>query len=202
MKTKTKAQPRRAKLDTATVVQTAVALIEAEGLEALSLGRLAKELDVQTPSLYNHIDGLPGLNRALALRSMRELGEVMGNAAIGRSGVDAVLVLAEAYRAYVKAHTGLYMTGIRSSGLQTPIDAELQTAQERVVQIALAVMSSFDLQGQDALHAVRGLRSIVHGFATLEVAGGFGLPLDCDESFRRLIALFAHSLHSIDPAQP
>jgi hypothetical protein len=93
------------------------------------------------------------------------------------------------------------MTGIRSSGLQTPIDAELQTAQERVVQIALAVMSSFGLQGKEALHAVRGLRSIVHGFATLEVAGGFGLPLDCDESFRRLIELFAHSLQALDEAQ-
>jgi hypothetical protein len=28
---------------------------------------------------------------------------------------------------------------------------------------------------------------MVHGFATLEVAGGFGLPKDCDESFRRLV---------------
>ncbi len=194
MKTKTKAQPRRAKLDTATVVQTAVELIETDGLEALSLGRLAKELAVQTPSLYNHIDGLPGLQRELALHSTRELGEVMGNAAIGKSGVDAVRALAEAYRTYVKDHTGLYLTGLRSSGLQTPIDAELQAAQERVVHIVLAVMSSFGLQGKDALHAVRGLRSIVHGFATLEVAGGFGLPLDCDESFRRLIELFAHSL--------
>ncbi|MBP7688200.1 MAG: WHG domain-containing protein [Thermoflexales bacterium] len=201
MKAKTKTQPRRAKLDTMTVVQTAVELIEAEGLEALSLGRLAKDLEVQTPSLYNHIDGLPGLYRALALRSTRELGEVMGNAAIGKSGVGAVLALAEAYRAYVKDHTGLYMTGVRSAGLQTPIDAELQTAQERVVQIALAVVASFGLQGKEALHAVRGLRSIVHGFATLEVAGGFGLPLDCDESFRRLIDLFAQSLRSLDGAQ-
>jgi AcrR family transcriptional regulator len=201
MKTKTKPQSRKARLDTATVVQAAVELIEAEGLEALSLGRLARELDVQTPSLYNHIDGLPGLNRALALRSTRELGEVMGNAAIGKSGADAVLALAEAYRAYVKDHTGLYMMGIRSAGLQTPINAELQAAQERVVQIAMAVVASFGLQGKDALHAVRGLRSIVHGFATLEVAGGFGLPLDCDESFRRLIELFARNLQSINLAQ-
>ena len=28
---------------------------------------------------------------------------------------------------------------------------------------------------------------MVHGFATLEVAGGFGLHQDCDESFRRLV---------------
>jgi hypothetical protein len=34
----------------------------------------------------------------------------------------------------------------------------------------------------------------VHGFTTLEVAGGFGLPLDLDESFRLLINLFIHGL--------
>ena len=38
------------------------------------------------------------------------------------------------------------------------------------------------------------LRSVIHGFATLEVAGGFGLPLDCDESFRRLIAMLIAGL--------
>jgi AcrR family transcriptional regulator len=194
MKTKTKSQRRRARLDTATVVRAAVEFIEAEGLEALSLGRLARQLDVQTPSLYNHIDGLPGLQRELALLSTRDLGERMGNAAIGKSGPDAVLALAEAYRAYVKDHYGLYSTGIRSSGQQTPIDVELQIAQERVVQIALAVVGSFGLQGEEALHAVRGLRSIVHGFAALEVAGGFGLPLDCDESFRQLIRMFVSGL--------
>jgi hypothetical protein len=88
------------------------------------------------------------------------------------------------------------MAGLRSSGLQEPIDVELQSAQERVVQIALAVMNSFGLKGKEALHAVRGWRSLVHGFATLEVAGGFGLPLDCDESFRRLINLFVQGLQS------
>ena len=36
--------------------------------------------------------------------------------------------------------------------------------------------------------------SLVHGFATLEIAGGFGLPLDCDESFRRLVDMFIRGL--------
>ena len=47
---------------------------------------------------------------------------------------------------------------------------------------------------EDGLHAVRGLRSVVHGFASLEVAGGFGLPLDLDESFRRLVEMFIGGL--------
>jgi len=48
-------------------------------------------------------------------------------------------------------------------------------------------MASLGLQGEAAIHAVRAFRSMIHGFATLEVAGGFGLPQDCDESFHRLI---------------
>jgi hypothetical protein len=60
--------------------------------------------------------------------------------------------------------------------------------------VVVAVLDSFGLSGDDALHAVRGLRSIVHGFATLEVMGGFGLPLDCDESFRRLVSMFIRGL--------
>ena len=35
-----------------------------------------------------------------------------------------------------------------------------------------------------AVPAVRGLRSVVHCFTTLELSGGLGLPLDADESFR------------------
>jgi hypothetical protein len=63
--------------------------------------------------------------------------------------------------------------------------------EERTLKVALAVMSSLGLQGEDAIHAVRAFRSMVHGFATLEVAGGFGLPQDCDESFRRLVGALA-----------
>lgn len=34
-----------------------------------------------------------------------------------------------------------------------------------------------------AIHAARGLRSIIHGFVSLELADGFGLVLDHDASF-------------------
>jgi hypothetical protein len=54
----------------------------------------------------------------------------------------------------------------------------------------LDVLASYGLRGDDALHAVRRLRSVVHGFATLESAGGFGIPLEVDESFERLPRIF------------
>ena len=192
--------PRKPGLDTAQVVRAAAELIDQEGLEGLTLNRLARRLSIQTPSLYNHVGGMPGLQRELARLNAHELGLCLTDAALGKSGAEALQSVAQAYRAYIKAHPGLYLASLRASGREDPPDLELQAAEDRVVRVALAVVASFGLQGEDGLHAVRGLRSLIHGFATLEIAGGFGLPLDCDESFRRLLAMFIQGLSPCPPA--
>jgi len=79
------------------------------------------------------------------------------------------------------------MSTLRSSGTQPVLDPNLQHEEARVMKVGMVVMTSLGLQGEAAIHGLRAFRSVVHGFATLEVAGGFGLPQDCDESFRRLI---------------
>ncbi|MCB9114576.1 MAG: WHG domain-containing protein [Caldilinea sp.] len=179
----------RAGLDRDAVVAAAVDLVNREGAGALSLKRLADELGVQTPSLYNHVDGLPGLQRELTLLNARLLGDALTAAAIGKAGPAAIAALMDAYREYIKANPGLYLYAVRPAALDAPHDAERTRAETRIVMVAVAVVNSFGLTGDDAIHAVRALRSVVHGFATLESAGGFGIPLDLDESFRRLVAM-------------
>lgn len=188
--------PRKIRLDKRAVVQAAADLVNREGIESLSLSRLAHQLGVQSPSLYNHIDGLPDLQRELALLNARALGDWLSNAAIGKAGPELLRAVAQAYRDYIKAFPGLYLASLRAAGAHPQMDAELQAEEARSVKIGLAVMASFGLQGEEAIHSVRGLRSMVHGFATLEIAGGFGLPLDCDESFHRLIQLLMRGLQS------
>ncbi len=187
---------RKARLDKNAVVQAAVDLVNAEGSEALSLSRLAEQLGIQTPSLYNHVNGLPGLQRELVLINARTLGDWVSKAAIGKAGPTAILSIAQAYRAYIKAFPGLYLMSLRAARTHTAPDPELTQAEDRVVEVTVAVIASLGLQGDDAIHAVRALRSVVHGFATLELAGGFGLPLDCDESFNRLIDVLTRGLTS------
>ena len=185
---------RRPGLDKTAVVNAAALLLKEQGVETLSLNRLAKQLGIQTPSLYNHLDGLPGLLQELALLNTHKLEEYLAKAAIGRSGPQALMEVAQAYRAYIKENPGLYLASLRASRNQQPVNSQLADAEGRVVDIVLAVMTSFGLAGEDALHAVRALRSLVHGFSTLELAGGFGLPLDCDESFRRMMNLLVQGL--------
>lgn len=64
------------------------------------------------------------------------------------------------------------------------------------VQLVLAMIESFGLSGEEAIHAVRALRSMVHGFTTLEAAGGFGLPLNFDENFNRMVEMFIRGLEN------
>ena len=63
----------RVGLNQASVVEAAVKLIDEEGIEQLSLGRLAERLGIRTPSLYNHVAGLSGLKHDLALYCLHDL---------------------------------------------------------------------------------------------------------------------------------
>ncbi|HET9912054.1 MAG TPA: WHG domain-containing protein [Anaerolineales bacterium] len=175
------------RLDKRAVLQAAVDLINAEGIASLTLSRLAEELGIRSPSLYNHVDGLPGLQRELAVINARLIADRLSEAAIGKSGAELFMSVAQAFRNYVKEYPGLYMSSLRASGTQSAPDENLVREEERSLKVGLAVMASLGLQDEDAIHALRAFRSMVHGFATLEVAGGFGLPQDCDESFRRFV---------------
>ena len=181
----------RAGLDRGAVVAAAAAIADAEGAEAVTLARLADELGVRAPSLYNHVAGLPGLRRDLALLGLRELTARLAPAIAGRSGEEALLALAGAYRRFAGERPGLYAATLRAVGEG---DGELARASEELMGVVLAALAGYGLEGDDALHAVRGLRSAVHGFVALEAVGGFGLPLDRDESFRRLLGTFSRGL--------
>jgi AcrR family transcriptional regulator len=176
------------------VVEAAAALADEEGLEELSLSTLASKLGIRTPSLYNHVAGLEGLRRELALLGLRELGRRIGRVAIGKSTDEATFAIARAYRDFVKERPGLYAATVRSSRLSYPNDPEFEAAERETFEAVLAVLASYGLRGEDAVHAARGLRSVAHGFATLEVAGGFGIPIDLDESFDRLLRAFVVGL--------
>ena len=63
------------------------------------------------------------------------------------------------------------------------------------------ISTRYEGSGDDAIHAVRALRSLIHGFATLEQGGGFGIPLDLDESFRRLIAIYIAGIRATTTPQ-
>lgn len=172
-------------LSKTSVVEAAADLADTAGLANLSLAALAERLGVRTPTLYHYVAGLPGLRRAVALLSLREQAALLGQSVMGRAGADALQAMARAFREYILARPGRYTASVRAA--EDPSDTELVAAQSTVVEIALCALAGYHLAPDDAIHAVRIFRAAVHGFATLEAAGGFGLPQAVDDTFARLI---------------
>lgn len=181
-----KTRPRNARrLNRALVIAQAAALADEAGdVGAVTLAALAQKLEIRPPSLYNHVAGLDDLRYGLAVYGVERLLETMRAAAVGRAGTDAVRALAAAYRRFARQHPGLYPLTLRAP---EPEETELAALAQELLQLLLLVMASLGLHGADALHAIRGLRALLHGFAALEAAEGYKLALDPEDSFRRLV---------------
>ena len=182
---------RRAGLDQETVVATAAKLVDEVGIDQLSLGRLAERLGIRTPSLYNHVAGLPGLKHDLTLYCLHDLLDLILRSTVGKSRAEAIFALANAYRAYAREAPGRYALTVQAPD---PGDQEVQALAQQLVDVVRAVLAPYRLSEEVAIHAIRGLRSIVHGFISLEVAGGFAMPVDLEASFHWLINLFIAGL--------
>jgi AcrR family transcriptional regulator len=182
----------RAGLDFETIVKKAAELADRDGLGALSMATLASHLGVRPPALYHYFAGLAGLRRALALLGIQEVSARVGRAVMGLAGDDAVLALAHALRDFAQEHPGLYEAASR---FPDPDDHEWLAAGREVIEIMVRALSAYHLSRDEARHIIRMLRSIVHGCVSLEHIGGFGLPLEVDETFRCLLVALLDYLH-------
>jgi AcrR family transcriptional regulator len=166
------------------VVAAGAALADEIGFDNLTMGLLAERVGVRTPSLYKHVDSLNALRHGISLQAAREFTDALARAAVGKSGPDAVRAFADAYRRWALDHPGRYAATVRA-----PADGDEAGHQvsDEALRLMYDVLSGFDLSGTRAVDAARVLRSALHGFATLEGAGGFGLPQDVTRSYRFLI---------------
>ena len=167
---------------------------EAGDATAVSLTALASTLDVRTPSLYNHVASLEDLQHGMTVAGLRLLLAELRRATVGLVGRPSLEAIAAAYREFAQTHPGIYPLTICAPD---PEDAELTALSQELLQMLLLVMASVGLTGDEAIHAIRGLRAVLHGFVMLEVAEGYKIPLDRDESFQRLVNAY---LNGIIPA--
>ncbi|MEU6538450.1 TetR/AcrR family transcriptional regulator [Streptomyces sp. NPDC047000] len=177
------------------MVAAGAALADEVGIARLTMGLLAERLGVRTPSLYKHVGGQDDLNRRIAALALREAADAVGSAVQGYAGRDALAAAARAFRAFVLEHPGRYAAtiGVEPAGPDDPIAA----AGERTLAAFRAVLRGYDVPDSDTDHALRLLRSLFHGFATLQSAGGFQWSADIDESFEWLIVFTDRGLRAM-----
>lgn len=183
----------RAGLTPERVALEAAAVADDVGFDRLTLATVAERLGVRLPSLYKHIDSLDGLRRDVAVLATGQLGQAITQATVGRSGEEALRALALAYRDHARRHPGSYAATVRAPDAASPAHT---AAADAVLRVVLAVLGGYGLTGDDAIDATRALRAALHGFVSLEAAGGFGLAREIDRSFERFVTAFDGTLRA------
>ena len=167
------------------MLAAALAVVDESGAPALTLAAVAARTGVAVPSLYKHVDGLPALRRRATVAVLDQFTARLTAAVLGHSGPAALDRFLRAYRDYARENPGRYQLTVSLEAT----DPDVTAAATRTIGVAFALLAGAGIVGEDAVHATRCLRSAVHGFAMLEISGGFGLPESIDVSFDRLVGM-------------
>ena len=186
-----KSGSRPAKLSREGIVDGALTFLDREGWDSLTINALAAQLGTKGPSLYNHVDSLEDLRRAVRVRVIDDIITMLNRVGEGRARDDAVLVMAGAYRSYAHHHPGRY-----SAFTRMPLggdDPDYAAATRGAAAPVISVLASYGLDGEEAFHAALEFWSALHGFVLLEMTGVMD-DIDTDALFSDMVLRLAQGL--------
>lgn len=168
---------RQQRLSREAILDRALAVADAEGIDAVSLRRLARELGVTPMALYWHFDGKDALRHALGDRLLGGLDLT----------VDERLPWPEQLRAFVVSLTTVLRAHPSAAVLiGTLPDAASENAL-RAIEVALDILRRAGFSPEEAAHVtrqiVRTTTSMV--IAELDAAPAPGKPAADTEAFLR-----------------
>ena len=188
----------RAGLSSHDVVAAAAELADEAGFQELTMGLLAQRLGIRRlPLQARHRPGRPqaphrhpGDGRAGRGGPRRPAGQI-------RPGRFTALLTA--FQAYVVAHPGRYAatTGARFAGPDDPLLA----ASTRVIDSVAAALRGYGIGDAEMVHAVRTIRSTIHGFAMLQASDGFQWSGEHGDTFNWMIGFIDGGLHGRPSAE-
>jgi AcrR family transcriptional regulator len=155
-------RPKTPLLSRERIVEVAVTVIDAEGLDALSTRRLARELGVQAPSLYNHFS------------TKEDILDAVGDEIV--AGVDLSMLGRDPWPAALKAWARAYRAAFREHPNVVPFLARGPARRPSALRLADAVYGALVDAGWPPSHATRigaAMRYFVAGSALGSFALGF-----------------------------
>jgi AcrR family transcriptional regulator len=189
---------RPARLSRESIVDGALTFLDREGWDSLTVNALATQLGTKGPSLYNHVESLEDLRRAVRVRVIDDIIVMLNHVGGGRAREDAVLAMAGAYRSYAHHHPGRY-----SAFTRMPLggdDPEYTTATRGAAAPVISVLSSYGLDGDEAFLAALEFWSALHGFVLLEMTGVMD-DIDTDALFSDMVLRLAAGMGKRTPVE-
>ena len=173
--------PYPSQVDRESIIAQAWQLIEDEGVDNLSLSKLAASLNVKAPSLYRHVANKASLLQAVNLHTSQQLVATIHETASRSEGsaIEQLTKLMHSYRHFAHAHPHSYMLAFTNTNdAQRPDEETLAQLAIPLQQLMTAVSGS-----EHSLAALRGAMALVHGFVLLELHGQLRRGGDLEQDF-------------------
>lgn len=149
------------------IISQAWQMIENDGIDNLSLSKLAASLGIKAPSLYRHVGSKSGLLQRVNLHTSQQLIEMLKQTAVQTNGSpdEQLTALFLAYRHFAHAHPNCYILAFTNNDDALRPDEDLLEQMVLPIEEWMTAVSGVE----NSLAALRGAMALVHGFVMLEL---------------------------------
>lgn len=173
------------------IIQVAFSLADEIGLSQVTFQKIAEKLDIKYPSLYNHFANMDDLKLAMTIYLFNELNSKLMNRLIGKSGEEAIREFACVYRDFAfenRTGYGLFMS------VSSTDNEEVYHLAKKTNGIIRQILDFYIKDKTQLVHKSRALRSLLHGFVSMNFLGYFHGDANLEESFQLMIDDFIMTL--------
>ena len=159
------AKPRREPLTRDRIIEAALCVLDEEGLEAVTMRRLGRELGVEAMSLYNHVQDKEDVLDGICDRVMAEFEFPAPTG----DWAETCRRAARAWRRLLQAHPDVMRLFAAHRGPTRSVDSL------RPMEFALRILRDGGLSDRDTAQAFHAFGGYIQGFVMMEqgsIAGG------------------------------
>lgn len=178
---------KRRNLDQQKVIDQAIKIIKQDGLKALTLSRLAHDLDIRTQSLYNYIANLDDLLSFVGARYLDELLAKVTKNILGLSGNEALIKFADVVHDDLMNHAPLSDIIFYANGFSK--QSEFHQSAMKLVALLNTVINSSHTKDDNPASISGALIGSVLGFVFIEFTGFYEneTPESLTKSYHQMI---------------
>ncbi len=174
------------------IIQQAWQMIEEEGVQQLSLNKLAASLNIKAPSLYRHVSSKADLLQAVNLLTLQKLFDGIANAIpADNPPLEQMTAVLRTYRQFALSHPHTYELVYQHNPAARPDENILVQLILPIQEIMAGVTGP-----EKSLAALRGALALAHGFVMLEIKQQLQRGGDLDADFQQVVKAYLNGWQS------
>lgn len=182
--------PARARTSNDDIVAAGRELLEAGGLDAVTMLAVAERVGVRAPSLYKRFADRGALISAIGGAAARDLAEALEPFTTDPDPAAGLHAIATAFRAFAKENPRAYELLFMNLPPEARPPAELNAS----TAAPLIGVTERLVGPERALEAARLVTAFAHGFVSMELTEAFRLGGDVDQAYAYGVGILVDAL--------